>query len=276
MYKQLRSVLDDLPLDAIKTGMLYSQEIVEVVVKCLQEYYGSHLPPLVVDPVCMSTSGHMLLNPQAISILREKLFPLSSIITPNIPEAELLLSRKDSISSVQDMLIAARELAETGPQAVLLKGGHRTTSVDELQHLRSPRILMEWSEGCTGAPDGILILQNARTSEPVNISNANNANNLVVDVLYQSSLPNAFTLFVRPHVEIQSTHGTGCTLAAALTCHLGSGKTILEAVYHALEYTSLAMLTASPLGHGRGPLNYFHAIMERPLALFVFIFDKRY
>jgi len=213
----------------MKTGMLFNEETVQTVIKCLQEYYGDRLPALVVDPVCVSTSGHTLLDPQAISILREKLLPLATIVTPNIPEAEELLSAaKGSISSVQDMLTAVVKLSALGSKAILLKGGHTSTSTEELQSLWAPGISVQWMDGCIDAPDSVLILQQARRQglpSPIPGQGISNDRTLVVDILYQSALPNSFTLFARPRIATDNTHGTGCTLAAVLVAELASGKT---------------------------------------------------
>jgi len=116
---QLHSVLSDIGADAIKTGMLYSQEIIKAIVAELSLYPSI---PLVVDPVMVAKDGSLLLKASAISELTQHLFPRASLITPNLIEAESLLQHK--IEGKEAMEKAAIELAQWGSAAVLLKGGH--------------------------------------------------------------------------------------------------------------------------------------------------------
>ncbi|WP_291319863.1 bifunctional hydroxymethylpyrimidine kinase/phosphomethylpyrimidine kinase [Desulfonatronospira sp.] len=116
---QLQSVLDDFPVRAAKTGMLFSAEIISALARSLK---GVDFP-LVVDPVCVSQSGHKLLQDQAVQALRDEILPLSDLITPNRPEAELLTGMT-RISSRNDILEAIGRLQDMGAEAVLLKGGH--------------------------------------------------------------------------------------------------------------------------------------------------------
>ncbi|KAF8507992.1 Ribokinase-like protein [Gautieria morchelliformis] len=266
--KQLRSVLDDCGVDAIKTGMLFNGAITAVVVSTLRSYYPADLPCLVVDPVCVSTSGHTLLDPEALSILRDQLLPLATVVTPNISEAELLLSGNIKITSIVDMLSAAKAMSAFGSKAVLIKGGHLTASALDINSISKPDIDVEWAEGCPGSPHNILILESNR-QQYGHKSDAFQAetHSLVVDVLYQASSPGVYCLFVRPRVESKNTHGTGCTLSAALTCELSRGKTVLEATRAATRYTHYGIVTAFPLGNGNGPLNHMHNILERVLPL---------
>lgn len=115
--EQMRVVLDDLGADAIKTGMLHDANVIETVSQILKENVQNI--PCVIDPVMISKGGSALLQHSAIAALKEKLLPLATLITPNLPEAEALLGH--SITSMQD---AARELGKFGSKAVLLKGGH--------------------------------------------------------------------------------------------------------------------------------------------------------
>ena len=119
LEKQLRAVLDDIGTDAVKIGMLHSREVIRTVVKILKEY---QLKNIVVDPVMVATSGDKLLQDEAIETLVKELLPLASVITPNIPEAEILLNRK--INNVEELTQAAKELATTGSRTILLKSGH--------------------------------------------------------------------------------------------------------------------------------------------------------
>ncbi|MCQ2342442.1 MAG: bifunctional hydroxymethylpyrimidine kinase/phosphomethylpyrimidine kinase [Paludibacteraceae bacterium] len=124
--EQITAVLDDIEADAIKIGMLHSQEVVECVGKMLNKYA---IKDVVLDPVMVSTSGHRLIEESAIDSLINNLFPHVRIITPNIPEAEILLSanaNRLSTLSQADLGIAARELGQRYHLSVLLKAGHLT------------------------------------------------------------------------------------------------------------------------------------------------------
>lgn len=117
--QQIKSCLDDIGTDAVKIGMLSNPEIVEVVANAIRKY---NLQKIVLDPVMVAKSGDPLLSESAREVVRELLLPLSTIITPNLPEAEVLLNRK--IESLDDMAQAAIDLKESGCQYVVVKGGH--------------------------------------------------------------------------------------------------------------------------------------------------------
>lgn len=117
--EQIEAVFDDLPVDAVKIGMLSSVEIIEVVAQTLKKYKPNFI---VVDPVMVSKGGHHLLQKDAIFSLKETIFPIATIITPNIPEAEVITNQK--IQNEQDMEKACLSIYSLGVKAVLLKGGH--------------------------------------------------------------------------------------------------------------------------------------------------------
>jgi len=117
---QFESILSDMGVDGIKTGMLQSTEIVMTVSQKLQE---CKVPHIVVDPVMVSTSGHSLLEPKAVDVMKQLLIPHANVVTPNIPEAEMLAAI--SINAMDDMKLAAKEIYQLGCQSVLIKGGHR-------------------------------------------------------------------------------------------------------------------------------------------------------
>ena len=116
---QIDTVLEDIGADAIKTGMLSSTPIIQNAADRLEAWGIKHL---VVDPVMVSKSGVPLLQPDAIKSLKKDLLPLATVVTPNIPEAEVLVNRK--ISTPEDMQEAARRISTFGPGAVIIKGGH--------------------------------------------------------------------------------------------------------------------------------------------------------
>ncbi|MCG4253770.1 bifunctional hydroxymethylpyrimidine kinase/phosphomethylpyrimidine kinase [Acetobacter senegalensis] len=123
LRQQIRSVLDDLGTDAFKTGMLGGPAEIQVVAEEIKAY-RQQTPHalLVLDPVMVAKGGAALLAEDAISTVKTHLFPLATVLTPNLPEAERLTGR--SLQTVQDMRLAARQLREETGAAVLLKGGH--------------------------------------------------------------------------------------------------------------------------------------------------------
>ncbi|RJX38821.1 bifunctional hydroxymethylpyrimidine kinase/phosphomethylpyrimidine kinase [Paenibacillus pinisoli] len=123
--EQLRSIGDDLPPDAVKTGMLAHASIITAVADQIARY---KLPQLVIDPVMIAKGGTSLLQREALSALIAKLIPLSFMITPNIPEAEVLTDMR--ILSLNDREEAARRLHQLGSKNVLLKGGHDPSTRD--------------------------------------------------------------------------------------------------------------------------------------------------
>ncbi|MDZ4197844.1 MAG: bifunctional hydroxymethylpyrimidine kinase/phosphomethylpyrimidine kinase [Kiritimatiellia bacterium] len=117
--QQLDAVLSDLGADAVKIGMLYSAELIEAVAGKLREFGVAHV---VLDPVMIAQSGDKLLREDAVEALKTLLFPMAEVITPNLPEAGVLLGR--ALVSADDLPGAAIELARTGCRNVMLKGGH--------------------------------------------------------------------------------------------------------------------------------------------------------
>lgn len=117
--KQIEVCVRDIGCDAVKTGMLASAEIIEVVAEQVRKH---NLRSLVVDPVMVAKSGAPLLNPEAIDSLKGKLFPLATVITPNLHEAKALTGME--IRSLEEMKEAAKRLREFGVQFVVVKGGH--------------------------------------------------------------------------------------------------------------------------------------------------------
>jgi hydroxymethylpyrimidine/phosphomethylpyrimidine kinase len=119
---QLDAVFDDIGVDAAKTGMLFSRSLIEIVADYLEE----HPVPLVVDPVMVASSGAKLLQEDAVATLVGRLFPLATVVTPNLPEAEALVGRSASRREL------AEALHEHGAAAVIVTGGHGEPPVDHL------------------------------------------------------------------------------------------------------------------------------------------------
>ena len=116
--RQIHSVLEDIGADCLKLGMLHSRGVIEAVAEELTQWL---LLPMVLDPVMVSTSGHRLLQKDAVEALQALLFPLASVITPNLPEAEMLLG---CAIPPHEAPLAAKQLQQNWGCAILLKGGH--------------------------------------------------------------------------------------------------------------------------------------------------------
>lgn len=200
--QQLEAVLTDIGVDAAKTGMLGGSGVVQMVSRKLRKFQVMNL---VVDPVMVSKNGARLLNPEAEEFLRQELIPLAMVVTPNIPEAEVLTGKR--IRTPKELREAAVRIRKMGARHVLIKGGH----------LSGPAI----------------------------------------DLLYDGK---RFEEFVEERVPTLHTHGTGCTLSAAIAAELGKGKTLREAVAAAKQFLTAAIRMATPLGHGRGPVNHYGPI----------------
>ncbi len=123
VLKQLQTVLDGFPIAVAKTGMLFSKEIMLALAPELKKVTF----PLIVDPVCVSQSGHTLMQEDAIDCMKKHIIPLATLLTPNKPEAELLSGKK--MQSSDDVPTVAAELLSLGAKAVLIKGGHFDSSI---------------------------------------------------------------------------------------------------------------------------------------------------
>lgn len=198
--KQLDAVATDIGVDATKTGMLANAEITALVARKVKEH---QLFPLVVDPVMVSTSGHLLLDQAARKQFIEELIPLATVITPNIPEAEALT--ETPLTDLNARKQAAQALHALGAQSVIIKGGH-----------------LEDDEA--------------------------------VDLFYDGK---EFVFLRSPRFDTPHTHGTGCTLSAAIAAYLARGFTLANAVSQAKQFISAAISHAFPLGSGHGPTNHW-------------------
>ena len=196
---QIDAVATDIGIDAAKTGMLASAEIVDAVVDGIKAH---GIEPLVVDPVFVSKSRDRLLEASAVDALKSRLVPLATLVTPNLFEAEGLLGWPE-ISTRAEMVDAARSLCDLGPRAVLVKGGHMPGE-------RAVDILFDGRE--VTEIDGV-------------------------------------------RFDSEDTHGTGCTLSAAITARLAHGDDLLTAVHAGKEFVSGAIERALRIGKGYGPVN---------------------
>jgi hydroxymethylpyrimidine/phosphomethylpyrimidine kinase len=213
--EQLNTLLADVRIDATKIGMLGRAPVIEVVAQLAGRW---KLTPLVLDPVMVAKSGDPLLEPAAADALHETLLPLATVITPNLPEAGVLL-RQRAPDSLKEMYRAAERLRGLmrgdGERWVLLKGGHLPgASATDLLHDGDRMIELE-----------------------------------------------------EPRVQTRNTHGTGCTLSAAIAALLPVSGNVNEAVRRAKNYLTNALRHADELavGGGHGPVHHFQALWsERP------------
>ena len=199
--------------------MLFDAANTRAVARALKAHYSKteSTPPLVVDPVCVSTSGHTLLAPEAVQVVIDELCPLAALITPNKAEAELLLSQKRgatvNISSLEDMISSAESLLALGCKAVLLKGGHVELTLSDVEKLAA-------------ALQDVVVVREELLLDNMEILQVNerdlSTRPLVVDVLREAEKT---TLFVSPRIESSSTHGTGCTLSAVIASLFSKGNT---------------------------------------------------
>lgn len=170
----------------------------------------SDRPLVILDPVMVSTSGHTLLPDDAIKAIKGELLRNVDWVTPNIPEAQRLADSDSEIKGLDDMLVLARKLANICKvPTILLKGGHLSVSRDEVVGL-SWKYPVVWDEG-DDEGDTVEVLNAFRT-----MIGGSDSKELVVDVLIEGG--SDFKLFVGRRLDSTSTHGTGCTLSAALAC----------------------------------------------------------
>jgi hydroxymethylpyrimidine/phosphomethylpyrimidine kinase len=213
---QIDTLFADVEIHAVKLGMLGQTDIIEVVADRLGHFLPAHL---VLDPVMVSKSGDLLLEQKAIGALREQLLPLATVITPNLPEAGVLLEMR-SVETVREMRRVAERLRNLmtygGHRWVLVKGGHLP-------------------------------------------------GNDTIDVLHDGDkmieLPGH-------RIPTRNTHGTGCTLSAAITALLPQLQDVPEVTKRAKHYLVQAIAQADSLrvGHGHGPVHHFHALWSgKPL-----------
>ena len=264
--QQLDAVLSDIGTDAIKIGALVNSEITRAVGRGLKAHFpelNAANSKLVLDPVMVTSSGDKLLERDAVRTMIEELFPITFVLTPNVPEVEALLeelgvggtgggdinqnskqSHKVRIGSLEDMKKAAIELAKHGPCIILVKGGH-----------------LPFRKG-----NG--------NGEPVKTIDVAGAGLELVDLIYDTRT-GVTSEVRRDFIQSQSTHGTGCTLSAAIASNLALGLEANQAIEKAIDYVQGAIrqaqaiggLGTGPAGQGHGPLNHSHAILHRAIEL---------
>ena len=139
LAQQLDSIFTDIYPDAVKIGMVSDKELIRVIARKLKQYEAGHI---VVDPVMVATSGARLISEDAIETLKQELFPLATVLTPNIPEAEVLSGQ--SIKTAEDMISAAKVISDSYHCAVLCKGGHDLNDANDLLYYEG---MARWFRG---------------------------------------------------------------------------------------------------------------------------------
>jgi hydroxymethylpyrimidine/phosphomethylpyrimidine kinase len=213
---QLDTLFDDVRIDAAKVGMLGTAAIARAVAEGLAKPVAAAAPAhVVVDPVMVAKSGDELLGRDAVAMLVEAILPLATVLTPNLPEAGVLLRGRPP-ESLREMHRAAERLRRLLPDAghrwVLLKGGHLAGDAIDLLH------------------DGDAMIE----------------------------LP-------APRIETRNTHGTGCSLSAAIAALLPQRGTVREAVADAKRWLTEAIRRSGELsvGRGHGPVHHFHNVWPK-------------
>lgn len=204
VYDQIVAVIDDLNPSFVKIGMLSNVETVDAVAAALARYSLS----VVLDPVIVSSSGHRLLSVEAQEVVKQRLLPMSVLVTPNLPEIRALTGM--SLDKFETQELAARSLMDYGVGSVLLKGGHREG---------------EEKRDILFAKDDTQMLA---------------------------------TSFISKTINTRNTHGTGCTLSAAIAAFMARGFTLTEAIAEAKNYITDAIRNGADveIGHGIGPVNH--------------------
>jgi len=229
---QINSVFADIPADALKLGMLANRDIIVAVAGALKTHDASNV---VLDPVMVSTSGAALLEPDAVNALINELLPNVDIITPNVAELLVLCDALSVQTPDQKMPMSSATLHKLSQQlyqalpkkadgsriALLSKGGHLAYTGSDAQQ----------------AVDLLI----TPITKPLNSPLLNNSNEH-----WLSS----------PRVTTENTHGTGCTLSAAICANLAKGHATLAACEEAKHYLHRSLASGLELGQGNGPLNH--------------------
>jgi hydroxymethylpyrimidine/phosphomethylpyrimidine kinase len=214
---QLDTLFADVRIDTCKIGMLGTAAIAQAVAEGLARPVAAGVPAhVVVDPVMVAKSGDALLSKDATAMLIEAILPLATVLTPNLPEAGVLL-RERAPDTLREMYRAAERLRRLLPDSkhawVMLKGGHLDGDAVDLLH------------------DGDRMIE----------------------------LP-------APRIETKNTHGTGCSLSAAIAALLPRSGSVPEAVTDAKRWLTEAIRRSGELsvGHGHGPVHHFHTVWPAP------------
>tara|TARA_R100000306_G_scaffold62579_1_gene74298 strand:- start:92920 stop:93894 length:975 start_codon:yes stop_codon:yes gene_type:complete len=237
---QMAAVFDDLDVRAIKTGMLGRAAVVATVADGLRRFLDVHADvPLIVDPVMVAKSGDMLLASDAVSAMMAQLLPLATLVTPNLPEALTLLAASDP---------------ERAQQLEIPLGS--ATTVPQLA------AQLEVIARALASEIGVPVLLKGGHLNDYSSNLPADAELPVIDVLVECQ---EATLFSSKRIATSNTHGTGCTLSAAIAARLALGDELKQAVAAARDYLHGAIAAADQLhiGSGHGPVHHFYAMLRQ-------------
>lgn len=224
---QIDAIFKDIEVDGVKIGMVSKIETIDAISKKLNEYKPKNV---VLDPVMISKSGFDLLKPESKKALIEKLIPLSSIITPNIPEALAI------IETYKEMYGDDEEYSE------LLKEAETLKAIETREQMETAAKIIHF----IGAPN--VLLKGGHLADDA------------VDILYDGK---EFHYFEGERIHTKNTHGTGCTLSSAICANLALGYGLTESIKKAKEYITEAIKHSLDIGHGVGPTNHFYTLYKK-------------
>lgn len=225
LAEQIEAIFADIRPDAVKIGMVANPALIEAIAESLQAYHAENI---VLDPVMIATSGASLASDDVAQTLVRDLFPLATVVTPNLTEAEVFSGI--SITEPQQMVEAAHAIQELGARAVLVKGGHLESFGSGEESMRSA------SFGSQTAYDQVF--------------EAGHAYDLLLT-------EDGTEFWLREgRIATENTHGTGCTLSSAIACYLAEGCELVDAVKRAKFYLTQALAHDLKLGNGHGPVNH--------------------
>ncbi len=243
--QQLEAIFDDIEVDAIKIGMLSSSTVIKTILSTLKKYSCKNI---VIDTVMLSKNRYKLLQDEGMEALK-KLIALGTVVTPNIPEAEVLANMK--IKNENDMIEAGKKIQSLGAKNILIKGGHREDDCTDVLLLESGEVLKfpevristkhTHGTGQSLGAKNILIKGGHREDD-------------CTDVLLLES--GEVLKFPEVRISTKHTHGTGCTLSSAIASFIGKGYSVEESVKFSKEYITEAIRNSFPLGKGVGPLGH--------------------
>ncbi len=203
--KQIEAIFTDIKVDALKIGMVSVTETIHIIKRKLADLNYQNI---VLDPVMVSKSGYHLLKTEAKTALIEDLLPLAKLVTPNLPEAEVITGK--NISTLAEMEDAAKMIHQMGSENVLVKGGHLAEDA--------------------------------------------------VDVFFDGK---EFSYFRVKRIATKNTHGTGCTLSAAIAANLAQGLSVVQSVEKAKSYITTAIEHSLSIGKGVGPTHHFYELYKK-------------
>lgn len=210
VVKQINCCLSDIDINAVKIGMLHSAELIFAVYEALNDnnILSKKDINIVLDPVMVAKGGHKLLKENAVDALKNFIYKVHPVLTPNIPEAEILTGMK--INNLTDMKNVGKEIIKLGASNVIMKGGHMETPV-------------------------------------------------ITDLYIDDS--EIYSIETKK-ILTNHTHGTGCTMASALSAFLAKSFNVKFSFENAHKYVNNAIKTSPKFGRGNGPINHCYNINE--------------